>query len=69
MCIITKGAIVWLLAAPLPGMQPDLGALQAQTNTYVFDDQGICERHVPDGSKLLCAPMQMVTCPSERKRR
>ncbi len=69
MCIITKGAILWLVAGPLPTIgAPIPGALQTHENAYVFDDQGICERSVA-GAGLICAPIRLVTCPSERKRK
>lgn len=68
MCILTKGAILYLVAAPLPtiGGHAIPGALQTQEHTYVFDDKGICERHV---GTLLCAQVQLVTCPTTKAKR
>ena len=70
MCIITKGIMVYLVAAPLvTGGPPIPGALHAQENTYVFDDKSICENQISDSHNLVCAPMQLVTCPSEMVRK
>ena len=66
MCLMAKGAIVYVMAAPIPSTGY---GLQINEYSQVFDDKVICENYVLGVEKFSCYPLQLWICPSKPARK
>ena len=66
MCLMAKGAILYIMAAPIPGTGY---GLQINESSQVFDDKVICENYVRGAASLSCYPLQLLVCPSKPARK